>query len=102
MRRLQGFAPQAAFSGYKEKTVAKRVEKRERRSAVLEPDAAGIDIGAHEIYVVVPLDRDEETTRRSAVSPTTYTHWPIGWRAAEFAPSRWNRPAFTGYRCFRY
>ena len=64
MRRLQGFAPQAAFSGYKEKTVAKRVEKRERRSAVLEPDAAGIDIGAHEIYVAVPLDCDEKTTRR--------------------------------------
>ena len=44
--------------------MAKRVEKRERRSAVLEPDAAGIDIGAHEIYVAVPLDRDQETTRR--------------------------------------
>lgn len=26
---------------------------------VLEPDAAGIDIGADEIYVAVPPDRDE-------------------------------------------
>ena len=44
--------------------MAKRGEKRERRSLVLEPDAAGIDIGAEEIYVAVPPDRDEESTRR--------------------------------------
>ena len=44
--------------------MAKRGEKRERRSVVLEPDAAGIDIGAEEIYVAVPPDRDEESTRR--------------------------------------
>ena len=44
--------------------MAKRGEKRERRSMVLEPDAAGIDIGAEEIYVAVPPDRVEESTRR--------------------------------------
>jgi transposase len=44
--------------------MAKRGEKRERRSMVLEPNAAGIDIGAEEIYVAVPPDRDEESTRR--------------------------------------
>jgi len=44
--------------------MAKRGEKRERRSVVLEPDAAGIDIGAEEIFVAVPPDRDEESTRR--------------------------------------
>ena len=44
--------------------MAKRGEKRERRSLVLEADAAGIDIGAEEIYVAVPPDRDEESTRR--------------------------------------
>jgi Transposase len=64
IRRLQGFAPRAAFSGYKEKTMAKRAEKRERRSMVLQPDAAGIDIGAEEIFVAVPPDRDEESTPR--------------------------------------
>lgn len=31
---------------------------------VWEPDAAGIDIGAEEIYVAVPPDRDEESTRQ--------------------------------------
>ena len=44
--------------------MAKPKEKQERRSMVLEPDAAGIDIGAEEIYVAVPPDRDEESTRR--------------------------------------
>jgi hypothetical protein len=41
--RGEGFAPRAASSGHKEKTMAKRGEKRERRSTVLEPDTAGID-----------------------------------------------------------
>ena len=38
--------------------------KAEAQSSVLEPDAAGIDIGAEEIYVAVPPDRDEESTRK--------------------------------------
>jgi hypothetical protein len=38
--------------------------KQERRAAVLEPDAAGIDIGAEGIYVAVPPDRDLESPRR--------------------------------------
>ena len=78
MRRLEGNAPQAAFSGYKEATMGKRGEKRERRTAILEPDAAGIDIGAEEIYVAVPPDRDEQATRRFAASPAIYTPWPSG------------------------
>ena len=31
---------------------------------IVQPDAAGIDIGATEIYVCVPLDRDPEPIRR--------------------------------------
>lgn len=30
---------------------------------VLEPDAAGIDVGAREVYVAVPADRDEDPVR---------------------------------------
>jgi transposase len=44
--------------------MAKRKEKAVRRSVLLEPNAAGIDIGAQEIYVAVPPDRDEHATRR--------------------------------------
>jgi transposase len=50
--------------------MAKRKEKRIRFSVVIKPDAAGIDIGAEEIYVAVPPDRDEETTRRFS----SFTH----------------------------
>lgn len=44
--------------------MARRREKRECRAVVLEPNAAGIDIGAEEIYVAVPPDRDENSVRR--------------------------------------
>jgi len=31
---------------------------------VMQPDAAGIDIGAEEVFVAVPPDRDTESVRR--------------------------------------
>jgi len=40
------------------------MSKQKRTPVVLEPDAAGIDIGAEEIYVAVPPDRDLESTRK--------------------------------------
>src|SRR5258708_8434934 len=49
--------------------MAKRKEKVERRSMVWEADAAGIDIGAEEISVVVPTDRAEQSTRRLSILP---------------------------------
>jgi hypothetical protein len=58
--------------------MAKRGEKRERRSVVLEPDAAGIDIGAEEIYGAVPPDRDEDLRAGSAASPAICMPSPIG------------------------
>lgn len=45
---------------------AKKRKSREKKDAklpVLNPDAAGIDIGATEIYVAVPPDRDAEPVR---------------------------------------
>jgi transposase len=46
----------------------KKPGKKNKRVAlpVLSPDAAGIDIGATEIYVAVPADRDAEPIRRFA------------------------------------
>jgi len=82
--------------------MAKRKKKQERRSMVLEPDAAGTDIGAEEIYVAVPPDRAEESTRRSAVSPATCMHLPTGSVSAGFRAWRWSRQECTGSRCFRY
>jgi transposase len=44
----------------------KRVNKKKVTLPVLKPDAAGIDIGATEIYVAVPSDRDAEPVRMFA------------------------------------
>ena len=33
---------------------------------MLEPNAAGVDIGATEIYIAVPADRDSQPVRRFA------------------------------------
>ena len=44
--------------------MAKTRERRQKLAAVLEPDAAGVDIGAEEIFVAVPPERDAESVRR--------------------------------------
>jgi transposase len=44
----------------------KRRQNREVKLPVLRPDAAGIDIGAEEIFVAVPADRNSEPVRRFA------------------------------------
>ncbi len=42
----------------------KKDQKMERAVVpIVKPDAAGIDIGATEIYVAVPADRDTEPVR---------------------------------------
>lgn len=42
-----------------------RMSQRSSSARVLEPNAAGVDIGATEIYVAVPADRDTQPVRRS-------------------------------------
>jgi len=44
--------------------MAKKKEPRRRMTAVLEPNAAGIDIGSEEIFVAVAPERDAESVRR--------------------------------------
>jgi len=44
----------------------KKRQNREVKLPVLRPDAAGIDIGAEEIFVAVPADRDSQPIRRFA------------------------------------
>lgn len=58
--------------------MARRREKKEQISAVLEPDAAGIDIGAEEIFVAVPPDRDPDPVRKFS-SFTCDLHALIDW-----------------------
>jgi len=44
--------------------MAKAKERRKQISAVLQANAAGIDIGAEEIFVAVPPEKDAESVRR--------------------------------------
>ena len=46
--------------------MATKRKKRVQDLAVLHPDAAGIDVGASEIFVSVPADRDAESVRSFA------------------------------------
>jgi hypothetical protein len=45
---------------------------------VIEPNAAGIDVGSTEMFVAVPVDRDPQPMRRLRHSQTTWSHSPIG------------------------
>jgi transposase len=62
IRSLLHSAPRAASSEQEEEVTNKK-EKRERRTPIMRPHAAGMDIGAEEIYVAVPRDHDEQSVR---------------------------------------
>ena len=84
------------------KTKKRKHRKLERSLPVMRPNAGGIDIGATEIFVAVPADRDMETVR-SFASFTEDLHaladWLQHWRVDTVAM---NRPGCTGLRCFRF
>ena len=70
-----GRLPALAFTPYWEESPMARRRRRAPRpitTPILHPHAAGIDIGATEIYVCVPLDRDSQPIRRFG----TFTSWP--------------------------
>ena len=46
------------------KRANKRKDAGQTDQSVFEPNAAGIDIGAREIYFAVPADRDENPVRK--------------------------------------
>lgn len=59
--------PRATAGGKPEPKIAqsKRAgQRKETEPSVFQPNAAGIDIGAREIYVAVPTDRDEHPVRK--------------------------------------
>src|SRR5262249_33321998 len=60
------FAPGASDRSIREGEMATKRRKRIQDLPVLHPDAAGIDVGAREIFVAVPADRDAEPVRSFA------------------------------------
>jgi hypothetical protein len=65
------------------------------RLPVMRPDAAGIDIGATEIFVAVPADRATENVPPFPPSPKTSMHWPTGSSNVESQRWPWNPLACT-------
>ena len=74
-RRVPVFRDPGLRLRQKEKTMAKKITKKKKSGKptsalpVMRSNAAGIDIGATEIYVAVPADRDAEPVRSF---PTLY------------------------------
>ena len=68
---------------------------------VLEANAAGIDIGAREVFVAVPPDRDENPVRVFA----TFTEDLVEmarWLTTVASPRwRWSPPGFIGFHFMR-
>ena len=66
--------------------MAKRLKRRCEELPILHPDAAGIDVGASELFVAVSADRDAQPVRSF---PTFYSrsewHLRTGYSSAEFA-----------------
>ena len=56
-------------TGSSEEPMVKRSKKRCEELPILHPDAAGIDVGASELFVAVSADRDHQPVR----SFTTFT-----------------------------
>jgi hypothetical protein len=66
---------------------------------LLEPNAGGIDIGAREIFVAVPPDRDENPVRVFSTFTEdleAMARWLVSCGIKTVAMER--APAFTGYR----
>ena len=61
--------------------MAKKSVKRDRRMPIMRPHAAGMDIGAEEIYVAIP-------SRCVALAPlhATCAHWLIGCSSVASTP----------------
>ena len=51
--------------------MAKRSKKRCEELPILHPDAAGIDVGARELFVAVSADRDPQPIRSFPTLPLT-------------------------------
>ena len=65
------------------------------------PHAAGVDIGAHEIMACVPDGDDQQIVRALAPTPLISSPWRTGSSTAVSRRSRWNPPASIGFHCSR-
>jgi hypothetical protein len=67
----------------------------------MNPDAAGLDVGATFHVVAVAPERDEQPVRTFGTFSSDLIDWPTGCRRSASPRSRWNRPECTGFRSSR-
>ena len=84
------------------KTKKRKHRKLERSLPVMRPNAGGIDIGATEIVVAVPADRDMGDGTLVSELYKTCMRWRTGCSHVEWIRWRWNRQGCTGFHCFRF
>jgi hypothetical protein len=63
---------------------------------ILHPHTAGIDIGATELYVCVPLDRNPQPIRRFGTFTADLLALAACSRSAASPPRPWRPPGSTG------
>jgi transposase len=69
---------------------------------VLHPDAAGVDIGAEEVFVAVSSDRDSDPVKKFSTFTRDLLELAEWLNGAVSAQCRWSRPACIGFRFTRF
>ena len=69
---------------------------------LVEPNAAGADIGATQMFVAVPADRDAEPVRCFDTFTADLERLADWLEHVRSAPWRWSQPVCTGFRCTRF
>ena len=81
--------------------MAKKGNRRCDALPVLHPDAAGIDVGASELYAAVSADRDHNPSAAFPHSLMICIRSLIGSSSAGFTLSPWSPQVCTGFLCTR-
>jgi hypothetical protein len=85
------------------KSKTRKSEKQKKKIVIdpawelINPNAAGIDIGSREHWACVPARSAEKMSVRLALLPPTLKPWPPGFRNAESKPWPWKRRGFIGF-----
>ena len=81
--------------------MAKRSQKRCEQLLILHPHAAGVDVGASELFVAVSAERDSRPVR-SFPTFTRDLNARADWlQQCGIRSWQWSQPVCTGFPCIR-
>src|SRR5882762_8666494 len=99
---LLSLAPWASDQQKWKDGMATKRRKRTEDLPVLHPDAAGIDVGASELFVAVPADRDPQPVRSYATF-TRDLHELADWlKGGVFRPGAMEPPGVYGTPVYKF